>query len=168
MSLNDSALQFLDRSLKGFNEGRTFRTFKELSLAAGAVYTIQIVVPVPTLLQAATLGIESSTVKLETLAGATAAGTYAETLPGIKLNLTVPTAYTKQVVMTAGGTATGGTVIDVVRLKADTNVGRATSIINSDNEIRGIAVGTYFWRITNSGTDPLTGVFKAVWEELRT
>lgn len=150
-----------------FLRGREFRTFKELNIAASGVYTIRIVVPVNTILTGLELALDGGTIKLETISGGTVGGTYSETLPRINTNLMSGTpAYSPKVVMTAGGTVTGGTVIDVVRVKSDTNAGRATTVGANTADQRGVAAGTYFWRLTNSSTDTALGTFHARWQEV--
>lgn len=149
-----------------FVRGREFRTFKELNIASAGVYTIRIVVPRSVILSGLDLVIVSGDVKLETIAGGTVGGTYSENLPRINTNLMVGVpAYSPTVVMTAGGTVTGGTVIDVVRVKADSNAARQTAVGSTTADLRGIAPGTYFWRLTNATGDAAVGTFKARWQE---
>lgn len=163
MSINDSIAKFFNTP---FVRGREFRTFKDLNIASAGVYTIRIVVPKNTILTGLDLVITSGDVKLETISGGTVGGSFAETLPRINTNLMAGTpAYSPTVVMTAGGTVTGGTVIDVVRVKADSNAARQTAVGNTTSDQRGIAAGTYFWRFTNATGDAVVGTFKARWQE---
>lgn len=149
-----------------FRNGRTFRSFKELNIAASGSYVVKIVLPVPVYFTGFDINIESGQLKVETVSAGTPGGTFAETLPVIKTNLTAPTDYVVQTALTAGGTHTGGTVIDVVRLKTNNNLNQGTSVIIPDQGIRGIAAGTYHWRFTNlSTTDAVTGTVKIMWTE---
>jgi len=164
MNINDSIAKFFNTP---FVRGREFRTFKDLNIASAGVYTIRIVVPVNTILTGLELVLTGGNVSLETISGGTAGGTYAETLPRINTNTMQGTpAYTPLVVMTAGGTVTGGTVIDVVRVKADTNSNRATAVGSTTADQRGVGPGTYFWRLTNATGDPAVGTFKTRWQEV--
>lgn len=149
-----------------FRVGRTFRSFKELNIAASGTYVIKIVLPAPVYFTGFDINIESGQLKIETVSGGTAGGTFAETLPIIRTNLAVPNSYVVQTALTAGGTITGGTTIDVVRLKTNNNLNQSTSVIIPDEGIRGIAAGTYYWRLTNlSAADTITGTLKAQWSE---
>lgn len=166
-TLNDAAYKFLNqRNVNGFTEGRTFRSFKALNIAGSGVYVVKIVLPKPVLFTGFDIAIDSGTLQVETVSGGTAGGTFAETLPIIKTNLAVATTFTPTTVLTAGGTLTGGTVIDITRQKTDGNATRASSVIQNDSQTRGIAAGTYHWRFTNLSSDAVTGTVKILWEEL--
>lgn len=146
-----------------------FRSFKELNILGAAVYVIKIVVPINTVLLGLELGIESGHVKVETVVAGTEGGLFDEVLPVRPVNnmTTRPIPfYTPAVVFSAGGTLVGGTLIDVVTLKADTNSVRATSVGSMTADERGVSPGTYYFRVTNLGaSDPVTGTLKARWEE---
>ena len=167
MNINDNiAAVFKGDPSYYFRNGRTFRTFKELNIAASGTYVIKIVLPAPVYFTGFDINIESGQLKIETVTGGTAGGTFAETLPVIRTNLTVPNSYVVQTALTAGGTITGGTTIDVVRLKTNNNLNQGTSVIDPDEGIRGIAAGTYHWRLTNlSATDAIAGTLKVLWTE---
>lgn len=150
-----------------FLAGRSFRTFKELNIAASAVYTIQVVVPINVILLGLEAAIDLGFLKIETLAGGTAAGTFSEVYPKIAANnMTTKPAYTAQVTIAAGGSVSGSTLIDVLRLKADNTTGRATSVGGATQDERGVGPATYYFRLTNlSPTDAVLGTFKVRWEE---
>lgn len=166
-TVNDAAFTFLTKAnVDGFSEGRTFRSFKVLNIPASSTYVVKITLPKPVLFTGFDITIDSGTLQVDTVAGGASGGTFAETLPIIKTNLTTPTAHVPTTVLTAGGTHTGGTVIDSVRQKADGNATRSSSVIQSDTQVRGIAAGTYHWRFNNLSTDAITGTLKILWEEL--
>lgn len=166
MSLNDDAAKFYRDEVNGvFQQGRGFRTFKELNIEGSGAYVIKIVASGPAILTGLDLAIESGNLKVETVAGGTPAGTFAEVLPIIKSNLMVTTPYVSKLTLTAGGTHTGGTVIDVIRMKTDGNNTRAASVATTETTKRGVAPGTYHYRITNLSTDSALGTFKITWEE---
>ncbi len=73
--------------------------------------------------------------------------------------------YASQVVLTAGGTHTGGTELDVIRLKAANSSGNAVSVGNMEDSQRGVGPGTYYFRLQNLGTGSITGTLKTRWEE---
>ena len=166
-TLNDSMSKYFERaSISRFEDGRTFRSFKELNIAGSATYVVKIVVPVPVLFTGFEVATVSGSLKVETVAAGTPGGTFSETLPIFKSNLTKVTPYVGKAVLTAGGTHTGGTVIDVIRIKADGNQTRASNVIQRDAELRGIAPGTYHWRFINLDTTAVVGTVKILWEEL--
>lgn len=158
----------VDVGQTGFFAGREFRTFRELNITTGTTLVIKAVVPVNVILFGLTLDIISGSVRQETVAGGTEGGSFSETLPIFGRNNMSerPTPfYTPQVVLTAGGTHTGGTTLDVIRLQTS-NIGAQSSSVGSvEGDERGVAIGTYYFRLTASGADPTVGVFKARWEE---
>lgn len=76
-----------------------------------------------------------------------------------------PPLYTPQVTLAAGGTHTGGTVLDVLMARAAGATAQASSVGDALSDERGIAAGTYYFRISNEGSGTATGVFSARWEE---
>ena len=56
-------------------------------------------------------------------------------------------------------------MIDVVRQKTDGNNTRAASVAQSEQTQRGVAPGTYHYRLTALTTDAVVGTFKITWEE---
>lgn len=167
MTLNDNFAAYVrGEPSQLFRQGRTFRSFKELAIPASGSYVVKIVLPAPVYFTGFDINIESGQLKIETVSGGTAGGTFAETLPIIRTNLTAPSAYVLQTALTAGGTITGGIVIDVVRLKTNNNLNQGTSVLNPDAGLRGIAAGTYHWQLTNlSTTDAIAGTMKINWTE---
>lgn len=160
----------VDADQTHFWEGRGYRTFKELSIGAGATYTIRVVVPANVVLHYLDLSLDEGAVKLSTLAGGTAAGTWAETLPVFKTNNMAvgPDRLADRAnttVVTAGGTVTGSTVLDVVRVKTAGATGQAITVGNSASDSRGIAPGTYYFQFLALGSGAVTGTFKVAWEE---
>lgn len=166
----------VDTAQTGFFEGREFRTFKELNIAAGATYVVKAVVPLNIILLALEANIDSGHLRLGTYVGGTPGGSFSETLPIFNANnMSAGTdrrrsysglLYTAQTVLTAGGTHTGGTELDVVRLLVANASGQASSVGNSPQDERGIAANTYYFRMLNlSGSNAVTGTFKARFEE---
>ena len=155
----------VDVAQTGFFSGREFRTFKEWSVAATETYVIKAVVPVNTILFEFGLDLEAGSARIETVVGGTEGGSFSETLPIFVTNTMTERPlplYTPQNVLTAGGTLTGGTVLDVLRGKAADNSNFAGSVGASTGAERGVAPTTYYWRITLAAA---IGVLKARWEE---
>ena len=159
----------VDVGQTGFFGGREFRTFKELNIAASGSYVVKAVVPVDIILFGLSLSIESGHLRLATVAGGTEGGSFSETLPIFGRNNMSerPTPfYVPVVVLTAGGTHTGGTEIDVVRVKASANPQQVATVTGEGGDERGVAIATYYLRLTNlSATDAIVGTFSARWEE---
>lgn len=155
----------VDVAQTGFFSGEEFRTFREFVAATG-VLTIKAVVPIDIILFGLSVDLTDGDVKVETFQGGTESGTFAEVLPVFERNamLSRPLPYkTPQVVLTAGGTRTGETRMDVLRAKT-TGVGTSSVSVGSANaDERGVAPGTYFFVLTFATAS--TGVFKATWEE---
>lgn len=166
----------VDPDQTSFWEGREFRTFKELNIAASTEYVVKAVVPINIILVALHVDIEAGFLRLGTYVGGTAGGTFSETLPLLSANTMsggvnhrtnqTGSVYTVQTVLTAGGTHTGGTELDVIRLKAAAVSVQAQSVGLSSFDQRGIGANTYYFRLLNlSAQDAITGVFKARFEE---
>lgn len=158
-----------------FFEKLQFRSFKEFdsvagtAIAAGATYVIKAVVPIDLILLGLDLSADNGQGKVETVVGGTAGGTFSETLPIFNQNnmtlegpMPIPTS---QVTLTAGGTHTGGTRLDVFRIKVATASGQASSIDAAQGTQRGVSANTYHIRIVNTGSGALEGVLHTNWEE---
>lgn len=155
----------VDVAQTGFFQGRHFRTFKEWQVATTAVYTVRSSVPIDIILFELSMEITAGEVRLETLVGGAQAGTFGEALPILPGNtmLSRPTPfYTPVVGLTAGGTHTGGTLLDVLHVKAADNSNFAASVGSGAGAERGVGPGTYYFRMTLTG---VIGTFKARWEE---
>lgn len=166
----------VDVAQTGFFEGREFRTFKELNIAAGATYVVKAVVPINIILFGLDASLDAGSLRIGTYVAGTEGGTFSETLPIFPTNNMSGGSdhrnnysggvYVAQTVLTAGGTHTGGTELDVLRLKTSGNSTFSSSVGASGQDERGVAANTYYFRLLNlSGTDAVTGTFKARWEE---
>ena len=157
-----------DQGQTSFWQGKQYRTFQELNIAGGAVHTIRIVTGVNTILKSLSLNIVTGDARMSIISGGTAGGTFGTTLPIIRKNsMTVTPNVPSQNVITSGGTVTGGTLLDVIRVVAADATGshkEASVGANQDDE-RGVGPGTFFYRIEAIGTSALTGVINFFWEE---
>lgn len=159
----------VDVGQTGFWLGREFRTFKQLNLATGTPYIVKVVSPVNFILQALDLTIESGTIEVDIYVGGTEGGTFSETLPVFGRNSMTDRPspfYTPQIVITAGGTHTGGTLLRVARLKvANATAQQQTiGIGGGGGDESGNPPGTYYLRMTAIET-PVVGIINAYWEE---
>lgn len=163
----------VDPAQTSFFEGREFRTFKEFNIPALTTYVIRINVPVDIILAGIDLNIDGGFLRMASVVGGTPGGTFSETLPVFsRNNMAVGPnkryAPTPQVSFTAGGTHTGGTELDVVRVKVTTNQGNssASSVGVNPGDERGIGINVYYFRCQNlHATDAVTGMFRGSWEE---
>lgn len=152
----------VDTGNSGFFQGREFRTFLEFT----ASQVIQVVVPVNSILYQLGVTLTQGEVRVETVAGGTPGGTFGTPLPIIPHNSMTerPTPiYNPQVTLAAGGTHTGGTILDVLHVKADSNSNRAFTVGDNNGDERGIAPATYYFRITVTGTTD--AILRLWWEE---
>lgn len=156
----------VDVAQTGFFGGREFRTWKELSLTLGQVYVVKAVVPVNVILFANVLQLVTGEVKMLTSFGGTEGGSFSETLPILGRNTMSerPTPfYTPVVTLTAGGTLTGETNIDLVWVKTADNSNFSGNVGGQLGEERGVAANTYHFKMTAVAAS--TGVWSAWWEE---
>ena len=170
--LSDFSRVKVDLAQTGFFAGREFRSFRELSMAASTTLVIKAVVPKDIILHQVSVEIESGQLRVATVVGGDSAGTYGETLPVFPRN-TMSVGPNKQsnvlpvVVLTAGGTHTGGTELDVLRLKAGANQGvsASQSVGSGQGDERGVGANTYHFRLVAAAGDAVTGVVHMAWEE---
>jgi len=156
----------VDVGQTSFFAGREFRTFKEFSLTSGNTYVIRANVTVDTILNDFGVNLVSGQVKIYTKTGGTQGGTFSETLPIFARNNMAerPTPiYTVQNSLTAGGTHTGGTELDLLWAKTSDNNNFSANVGSHLNAPRGIAIGVYYFIMTALADS--TGVLSASWEE---
>lgn len=152
----------VDSGQTGFFAGREFRTYYEFTTDT----VFKIVVPVDTILWFLGINLLQGECRLETVAGGTEGGTFSTVLPIFGRNNMSERPepfYTPQVAISAGGTHTGGTVLDVLLNKTADNANFAQSVGAGEGDERGIAAGTYYFRLTVTGTT--RGNLKTWWEE---
>lgn len=156
----------VDVGQTSFFEGREFRTFKEWSVPITAAYVVRAEVPMDIILWELGVVLEEGAVRIETVAGGTPSGSFAEVLPVFPANTMAnrpAPAYVPTVVLSAGGGHADGTVLDVIRAKTSGNSNFASSVGAQAGAERGVGTGVYYFRITLTGA---IGVFKARWEEV--
>lgn len=76
---------------------------------------------------------------------------------------------TSAMTITRGGTVTGATIVDVMRIRAAVNQGNQSSsnVGESQSDERGLPPGTYYLRLSAlpGVTETTTGVLRMAWEE---
>jgi len=155
----------VDVGQTGFFEGREFRTFKEWVAPTTATEVIKVVVPINVILFELSVELDAGTVRVETVIGGTEGVAFSTALPIFPTNTMTEKPqppYVNQVLLTTGGTLTGGTLLDPLRGKTSDNSNFSSSVGASSGAERGVGPATYYFRITLTAA---TGVFKARWEE---
>ena len=151
----------VDVGQTNFWSGKQFRTFQKLELASAASATIRATVGVNIVLYETSFTTENSSIEVQLRAGGTATGPWT-TMPVIRKNtMTTAPVVVSQVTMDYDGSHTGGTTIDLIRMVAGN---KQSSVGGTDSE-RGVAPGTYYYVITNTGNQTATVVFSGFWEE---
>lgn len=151
----------VDVGQTNFWSGKQFRTFQKLSIVSAASVTIRATVGVNIVLYETSFTTEDSSIEVQLKVGGTAAGPWTS-MPVIRKNtMTTAPVITSQVAMDYDGGHTGGTMIDLLRVTAGN---KQSSVGGTDSE-RGVAPGTYYYVITNTGNQTATVVFSGWWEE---
>ena len=154
----------VDVGQTGFWAGREFMTFHEFNIAAGSSIAIRAVTTVNVVLQKFSVDCWTSDVRMELRSGSTETSAFTVPLPIMRSNMmtTADFSYGSNVTMVNGGTATGGTLLDVFRVSSGN---KATTVDAGADDPVGFPAGTYYITLANVGNQAATGVFKARWEE---
>lgn len=158
----------VDTGQTGFFEGREFRTFYEFNIpSANSVY-IRVTSPVDFILFEQSLTVDAGSVRFTALIDATPAGTFSNNLPVIGKNRMASRKqpfYNAQLTLTSGGTASGGTVVELFRVVAANATAQQQTVLGASSTERGLPAGTYYLRLENIGNAAATGVYTIIWEE---
>ena len=158
----------VDVGQTGFFAGKEFRTFREINIGAGQSLVLKFVVPINVILEQQGIELDSGSLRITNSVGGTPGGSFAETLPVLgKNNMSerpLPL-YVPQVVVTAGGTITGATTLDIHRVVAATATAQQSTVGNVVGDERGIAANTYHVTYENFGSGAATGTLWFIWEE---
>lgn len=158
-----------DTELTSFFAGLQARTFREISLAAGATLYVKMVRPTDIIIRRFGLYVNAGELRCEIYRGATIAGVWAESLPVIPKNeisaRPLPQ-YVPQSHLEAGGTFSGGTLYDVIDVKTAGAGGQQLTVGNTRDDILGAPAGTGFYKFSNPGSGTAVGIFTLAWDEL--
>ena len=159
----------VDVAQTSFFTGRQFRIVKELSLVSGASYTLKFDRTVDCVIMVVDLAIDAGSVRMDVYRNSTPAGSWSENLTPIPINdmIARPTPYyTSNATLTAGGTISGGTLRDTIRVVTASATAQQSTVGGSGFGERGVAANTTgYYKFTNFGTGTATGVFHIAWEE---
>lgn len=152
-----------------FFKGRHYRSFRELNIASGQVLVIKAVVPVNTILLDFKVDLTSGSLRCETVSGpgAVEGGSFSESLPVFSCNgmTEVPAPAANQVTLAAGGTLTDGVLRDVFFAQVASQGQQQQSVGAGQDDVRGVAPATFYFKFTASGGDSAQGVLHMRWEE---
>lgn len=159
----------VDQAQTSFFEGREFRSFFEFSLANGVAQVLKFVSPVDFILFGQDIGMDAGGLRMSAITGGVAGGTYNVTLPIIGKNRMAERPlpqYLAQATITTGGTVTGGTEVEVLRMAAGGGLLSAAATVGAGvSSERGLPAGTYFIKILGNTLTTTTGVYTLWWEE---
>lgn len=159
----------VDVAETSFFEGREFRTFLELNIAAGATQVVRFTATKNFILHEQTLSIDSGSLRMSAVAGdGTPGGTFNVPLPVIGKNRMTerPAPYYEATsTLATGGTHTGGTEVEVLRLVAANATAQQSSVGAAVATERGLPAGTYYIRLQNVGSGAVVGIYSLFWEE---
>jgi hypothetical protein len=146
---------------RAFYSGNTFHTYADFTLSSSSSISIKIVTTKDICISYLDFELDDSVLKVEIISGGTEGGTFSTSLPIIKSNNMSNTGgIASTTTMASGGTITGGTVIDYHKLSATKGGG-----IFGDSEMIGLPAGTHYFKLTNVGSQSITGLTNLRWSE---
>lgn len=158
----------VDVAQTGFFEGREFRSFYEFNIPQGQSATVRFSSPVDFILFQQSLSVDAGGIRMTARAGATPGGTFNNALPVVGKNRMASRPqpyYEPQSTVTTGGTTTGGTVVEVVRLVAAGATAQEATVGGQFADERGLPAGDYYITLENISNGAATGVYSLFWEE---
>lgn len=154
----------VDPGQTGFFEGRQFRAVHEFNIAAGQSLWGRFITVTDVIVSRRQITVVQGNMRFALGVGGTPGGTWtAKTLSAVNTMSERPApTYTVQTVAAFGGTQTGITEVDLAILETGTS--QAVSVTNTADEV-GLAAGTYYIEIRNTGSGALRGLYSVVFEE---
>lgn len=158
----------VDIAQTGFFTGHEFRSYFEFSIATGTSQYLQFVAPVEFILFEQSLVLSDGQMRFSAHIDGTPAGSFSTSLSifGKNRMLTRPKPfYVPKITIATGGTHSGGTEVDVIKLLTSGATAQRTSIGGSIFQERGLPAGTYHLKFQNTGAGTATGIYYLFWEE---
>lgn len=161
----------VDEGQTGFFERRMFRAYAELNIpTAGPAVSFRFTSPINFILWEQTLNLDQGAARAEIFIGATPSGVWTPITAIGQNRMTEFPEYTSQVTVETGGSFTGGTAVDLIRVRTAAINNQATNVGQTSASERGLPAGTYFIRIgpLTGGlpvNDAAQGVYLIRWEE---
>ena len=154
----------VDVGQTGFFERRESRISEELNIPSGTSLVYKFSSPVNFILWEQVFECDANLLKFEAVVGGTESGTFTPVTIWGKNRMTEQPEYTSQVVISKGGTVTGGQVAEVLRIQAAGATAQRSSVGMSVGSERGLPAGDYYLKLSAIGGD-VTGTFALTWEE---
>lgn len=164
----------VDPAQTSFFEGREFLFAHEFSILTATSLVIKIVTLRAVIVQNFDLSIDDGTLRFTRRTGGVEGGSFSTIIAPQAVNamagpsdrrLYEGVPFTTNTVVTAGGTLTGGSVFDTIRLKTSNATAQASSVGKTDTDQIGVPAGTRYYVLENLGTGTVTGVLRVRWEE---
>lgn len=161
----------VDPAQTGFFEGREFRTFYEFSIPSGQSVTLKFACPVDFIMFQQALSVDAGGIRLTAITGATESTPFNTPLPVIGKNrMTSRRQYTggyyaAQETISSGGSVTGGTVVEAVRVVAANATSQRATVGGQTSDERGLPAGSYYLKMENLHNGTTTGVYSLFWED---
>ena len=159
----------VDVGQTGFFEGRDFRSFYELNVAAEATLNLRFVSPIDFILWEQALNLDSGSRRMAVYINATVSGAWTPIAPIGRNRMSTAPAYAPLAALSYGGNFTGGTLVEVIRVRTGSNQGnqRSSTVGARQSDERGLPAGSYIISLQPLGveTDAATGVYSIEWEE---
>jgi hypothetical protein len=137
-----------------------------MNVGVGATAVLRFTAPVEFILHEQSFNLVQGYCRFSASAGGSAGGSWTP-IPVIGKNrmLSRPQPYYEaQCSIDTGGTHTGGTEVEVVRLRTSGNSNFASTVGGGVGSERGLPAGTYYLRFQNLESDTAIGVYTLMWE----
>lgn len=162
----------VDPGQTGFFTGRMFRNYLELAIpVAGPAVQFRFTSTVDFILWSQVLDLTQGALELRVWTGATGSGVWVDKTPiGVNRMLARPQPYYNATCRLAiGGNFTGGTEVDLMKLRSSAANNTANNVDQQKSE-RGLPPGVYFGRLTTltggvTVNDAAQGTYELLWEE---
>lgn len=156
----------VDVGQTGFFAGREFRSFIELDIPTGQTQVVRIASPIDFILYSFEIELTLASLRATLKKGGTAGGTFGVTLPSLSTNeMSSASGYVGQIVVTSGGTHSGGTTYDIADVVSGSNINKAIVQTATEDKPLGFPAGDYYMILTNTDGANAKGVLKLRYEE---
>ena len=159
----------VDQELASFYAGTQARTFREISLAAGASLCVRMDRPVGIIIRSFSLYVNAGELRVDIYRGATPSGTWAESIGVIskcETNKRPLPLYVPKSAIYAGGSFSGGMLYDIIHVKTSGAGGQQSTVGNHSDDVLGAPAGTGWYKFSNPGAQAAVGIWSMWWEEL--
>lgn len=156
----------VDTGQTSFFQGRQFRSYRDFSLTAAEVRYFRFTSLTDFVLFDQTISVSGGSVRLSVWTGATASGTWTP-IPVIGKNRmsSIPQPpYVSGVTFETGGTFTGGTEVEAIRLVSATATAQQSTVGASAGDERGLSASSFYIKIEATNSTP-TVLYSLFWEE---